>query len=463
MKFYDRKRELDIIRRYTRTAVVGRRRVGKTRLVQEALGRDGLTLYVPEKKEAMVCRDWLEVIRGRGIDVPELVSVKDMLGFLLRGKGPGGLFIDEFQNLARVDPGILSDVQRLLDSHPDRKVVISGSLMGMTKGLIEDYGSPIYGRFDTVIRLRELDFPTVAGMCADMGRSLEEAVELYSVFGGIPKHYETLEKSGLGARAFVEEMFLEDPYPLVEQVRVMLREEFGKEYRTYFSILEAVADSCSGMGEIAGYLGERSTNLSKYIAALEREYEFLGRRANAAGKGRLAYTITENIVRFWFRFVWRFWPFTTGEKPEALRYFRKNFNSFVGERFEEIGRSMFVPPFEADVSGRWWGARREGGERIVEEIDHVVLSRAEGTALFLEFKWKDLGRAECASILKDLERKARLVEWRRDERRDRYGIIARGIEGKRDLRRKGFIAMELHELLPGGRARKGGRKARRRG
>jgi len=453
MRFYDREPELAALRKYDRVAVIGRRRVGKTRLVEEALGDKGLTLFVGEKKEKLVCKDWMAAIQKRGLYVPELASMKDIIEFLLEQKQGPAIFIDEFQNLVKVNSGFLSDFQRLLDSHPGKRVVISGSLMSMTKKLIEEYASPVYGRFDTVLRLRELSFRTVARICADLGRKPEEAVLLYSVFGGIPKHYETISRSKAAARDFVEEMFLNDPYPLVEQVRLMLREEFGKEYRTFFSILEAVAQSSASLGEIAAYIGERSTNITKYLSGLERDYEFLVKRTSVTGGGKHSYGLSENLVDFWFRFVWRFWPFPPVGNTEALQYFRQNFNSYVGRKFEDIVRDNAPLPFEPEISGRWWGARREGDRRVMEEIDLVAFSRKERRAAFVEAKWKDLPKAEAVRILEDTRRRSALVMWDRQGWTESYGVAARTVEGKSELRRKGFLVYDLGDLISGKRQR----------
>jgi AAA+ ATPase superfamily predicted ATPase len=37
MKFYDREKELELLRKIGRVAVLGRRRIGKTRLLEEAM------------------------------------------------------------------------------------------------------------------------------------------------------------------------------------------------------------------------------------------------------------------------------------------------------------------------------------------------------------------------------------------------------------------------------------------
>jgi len=231
----------------------------------------------------------------------------------------------------------------------------------------------------------------------------------------------------------------------------MLREEFGKEYRTFFSILEAVAESSATLGEIAGYVGEKSTSITKYLSGLEREYEFLEKGTNVTGTGKYSYRISENLIDFWFRFVWRFWPVPAAENTEALRYFRENINSHVGRKFEDIVRANAPLPFEPETAGRWWGARREGDRRVIEEIDLAAFSRKERKAAFIEAKWKVLRKAEALRILEDVKRRSALVQLDRRGWVESFGVAARKVEGKEELKRKGFLVYDLDDLILQGR------------
>ncbi len=55
----------------------------------------------------------------------------------------------------------------------------------MSKKIVEDYRSLVYGRFDYPIKLRELSFLTVYEIRQDLGYSIEDAVIMWSVFGGL--------------------------------------------------------------------------------------------------------------------------------------------------------------------------------------------------------------------------------------------------------------------------------------
>lgn len=72
------------------------------------------------------------------------------------------------------------------------------------------------------------------------------------------------------------------------------------------------------------------------------------------------------------------------------------------------------------------------------------MNEHEKKALFVEVKWKELSEREARGILKDLERKAGLVELRGWEKR--YGLVAKKIKGKEELRGKSFLAWDLEDF-----------------
>lgn len=446
MRFYDREEEIKVLEKFCRIAIIGRRRVGKTRLVEETFRDKCLTLFIPaEKSEALICRDWLKTVREKGIYIPEVLNMKDIVEYILKTQPSYVLFLDELQNVLKVNKSFLYDLQRLLDIYRERRTIVSGSMISMSKKITEKYRSPLYGRFDLVLKLKELSFPIVAEICRDLGYGLEDAIVAYSVFGGIPKYYETLEKVKLDINSFIEMMFFKDPYPLVEDVRLMLREEFGKEYKIYFSILEAISESKNTYGEIGGYVGLQANKLSKYMYNLEREFEMITRISTIIGRSKRIYRLTSNLINFWFKFVWKLYPkiFST---DEALRNFKLNFNSYVGRKFEEISAELIKRlnlGFNVTKHGRIWGKAKNGE---VFEIDLAALNDEIKKIVFFEVKWSEQLEEECYKILEALENKVKLIQECRTSWRKYFGIIAKKIENKEKLRGRGYIVFDLEDF-----------------
>lgn len=123
------------------TVVVGRRRIGKTRLILESLkGERYLYFFVARKDEKLLCEEYVEQIRETlGINVfGEISRFKDIFELLLSQaeREPLTLVIDEFQEFNRINSAIFSEMQSAWDRKKDRtkmNLIVSGSVHSMMK------------------------------------------------------------------------------------------------------------------------------------------------------------------------------------------------------------------------------------------------------------------------------------------------------------------------------------------
>jgi hypothetical protein len=449
MKFYDRTPELKAMGRLTknfRIAVVGRRRIGKTTLVEHHYDKKCITLFIPaEKAEKEIVSDWVKEY-GQ-LHLPQVTSFKDFFDFIFYHLKDRIFFIDEIQNVLKVNKSFLSDLQRLIDKYKPN-LVVSGSLIGTMKRIVEDYKSPLYGRFDLIIKLRELDFRTIHEICRDFKMSTEQAIRFYSVFGGVPKYYELLEKMGFpDLEEFVLDMFVRYPRPLYEEVKTMLKEEFGSEHRTFFTILSAISQGNNRSSEIAGYLGKKETEITKYLAMLRDEFEIIDRVVPVVGGKKGIYVIKSNLVSFWFRNIWRHSQlFETGQEKQVEEIVLRDLDLFISRAFEGIVHELFIGgafPFEHTSIGRQWG-KIPGApkDRNQYEIDLLALNERTHDALFVECKWqKDVN---ALTVLERLVTHSSSVQWRNGRRGEQYAIFAKSF--KKKIARENLYLFDLKDI-----------------
>ena len=50
---------------------------------------------------------------------------------------------------------------------------------------------------------------------------------------------------------------------------------------------------------------------------------------------------------------------------------------------------------------------------------------------------------DAKKVIVELERKAGLVKWRNGGRKEHYGIVAKSIEGKEELKAEGYLVFDL--------------------
>ena len=133
MRFYDRESELEMLdgikqrasEKGQMTVLVGRRRIGKTRLIQKSLENDKyLYFFIAKKDEKLLCNEFLEDIRET-LDIKPfgaIESFKSLFEFLLDAstRTSFSLVIDEFQEFYRINPSVYSDMQNLWDQYKNR-------------------------------------------------------------------------------------------------------------------------------------------------------------------------------------------------------------------------------------------------------------------------------------------------------------------------------------------------------
>lgn len=391
MKFYNREREMDAIRRILSAqdaalvVITGRRRVGKTRLVNELLkDRKCLEIMIVPKEETQVASDFSELFATAGFK-PNLSSFRNALEYFFTVSKERILFIDEFANSLEVNPSIPFELQRLWEANKGKSkiLILSGSYVSMMDKIFTRQKAPLFNRADLKVVLEPLKPETVWKILDDLGvHNPQKKIELYCIFGGIPYYYELIER--IGNIDPVESLFF-GVGQLNEEGFYVLRQEFGQSYRKYFSILEAVGNGQVSAGEIATRLGIRQTTLSKYIQALRSDFRLItrsvpfGESATRSKKGR--YEIKDNLLSFWFTHV-----YGRNQPPSETVL-----NLFVSKRFEFLAEDFLLKWINRNGervvrSGRWWGAvHLDDGKYEQREIDVIV--ETESHLYVAECKW----------------------------------------------------------------------------
>ena len=465
MKFYNRKEELQLLEKLSQKpgfkliVIYGRRRIGKTRLIRQFLeNKDYTYIFVPRYKTKDMFLDDVAM----NSDVPRFSTVYDLVKFLFETKRH--VFFDEFQNFHYIDKGIYSDIQQLVDEYKTKEqdidVFISGSSFSLMKKIFVDYAYPLYGRADILLKLSPFDIGTVHEILKDKKiKSKEDLIRYYAVFGGIPKYYEFLEIPG--TLPFIElarTLFFDKRMPLLkDEGRTVLVSEFGGEYRTYFSIMEAIASGKTTVAEIASIFEGKSSTASRYLDILRKEYEIVVRETPILQDPRKSrsgiYRIKDPFLRFWFAFVKRYESYYEQEQTARLfKMFNENFDSFMGLAFEEISKKFLeehtsILPFSFDRMGRQWGRVKDApGGKNTYEIDIVAVNEETKDILFVECKWKTLTSNDCLKIISKLKTKSGFIDWNKGVRNEHFGIIAKHIKGKEKLQKQGFVVFDLDDF-----------------
>ncbi len=393
MKFYDREKELEVLQKavaHPGSAMIvisGRRRVGKSRLVDEFLKRNkGLKTLIVPKEEKQVAADFAELLKDQF--KPTFNTIKEALEYFFTKSSERLLYIDEFPNFLEVNQSIPYELQRLWEMYKDKTnkvLILSGSYVRMIDKIFTRQKAPLFNRASFKIILEPLPLTVIWQMLNDIGTSnSEQKIADYCVFGGIPYYYEVLEKHD--SAPSIEGLFF-GVGQLREEGQDILRQEFGATYKKYFSILEAIGAGLVSAGEIANKMGIAQTTLSKYIQSLQNDFKLIERKVpfdqNPSRSKKGVYVIKDNLLAFWFSQV-----YGKTQLPSKIAL-----TQFVSRRFEPLCANFFIDWLDKKGeqivrSGQWWGnVEIEKGKFEQREIDLII--ETDKTLYIGECKWSD--------------------------------------------------------------------------
>lgn len=400
MKFLNRiqekKRLTDALVREESSLVViyGRRRCGKSRLIREVLSFDDV-YFMADKSEAIQQRALLskeisKVVQGFDrINYQDWDVLFETLNYRLTKRIT--LCLDEFPYLVKGTPELPSIIQKWTDNKEQLKfnLILCGSSQQMMYSIVFDSSEPLYGRADEILKIVPLNIRYLqeAIKCTPL-----EAVEEYSVWGGVPRYWELRNNQPDLFEAIQYHVFSSKGVLYDEPIRLFLDDM--RDSVQPFTILSLIAAGCNRLSEIAARLGKPATNLSNPLDKLislgyiEREIPF---GENVKNGKKSLYKISDPFLRFYFQYVV---PNRSAIESENIKKIssgiRNNFNDYVSLQWERccrayVGKNQISGLTFENVS-RWWGTV---GKDEPVEFDVVALSEDKKTLLVGECKWSD--------------------------------------------------------------------------
>ena len=398
MKFYDRKDELKILGQLDgqaqksgkMTVITGRRRVGKTLLALSfSKDKSYLYLFVSKKSESLLCAEFLTEIKNK-FDIPvigEINYFKDIFRLLLQiaEKKKFILIIDEFQEFYNINASVYSDIQNLWDQYKKKvrlHVIFIGSVYSLMLKIFENSKEPLFGRADRNLYIKPFKPKTIKTILEDYNvYNIQNLFVTYILTGGMPKYLESLTDNKKFTKDEIFDFILQKDSPFLFEGKNLLIEELGKEYGTYFSILEFLSTSKTSRNEIESLMGK---NIGGYLDRLENNYDLISKVKpfDAKKSGRLQkYRIKDNFLNFWFRFIHRN---RSAVETENFSYIKKilerDFTTFSGLYLEKIFREIIAETHDYNRIGNYW----EKGN--LNEIDIAAVNDLEKKMLIAEVK-----------------------------------------------------------------------------
>ena len=446
-KFVDRERELKALNdAYKKTSfsfypIYGRRRVGKTELIKQFI-KDKPHIYFLATEGTE--KENILNFKNAAKNVIDLSFVKDdfeeIFKYIIHNIDKKTVIvIDEFPFLLKANKSISSLFQSIIDLHlSDSKnisLILCGSSVGMMYKEVLDYKAPLYGRRTGQIELKPFFFKDVIKF---LNKPVDECVKIYGVCGGVPFYLkEFVEKKDFFH--LIEEKVLSGESVLNKETIFLLREELG-EISRYASIIGAISLGYTKLGEIMNHCGFKDKlNIAPYLHVLGRLGIVEKETSITSGmRARGIYNIKDEFFRFYFRYVRPNESILENDGVKNISALIKNdYNTYLGRIFERISKELLLNKHIFQKMGRWWYKENE--------IDIIGLNPDKKQITFFECKYKNLTYNKSLKILEELKEKTPNVKWHNDTRMEQYGLIAKKIENKSDLRKKGFLIYDLDD------------------
>ncbi|MCI5510209.1 MAG: AAA family ATPase [Eubacterium sp.] len=407
--------ELYAQNRFQLFVLYGRRRVGKTTLLNEfCKDKDSIFYSAEQSNNKLNLEKFSELVFNffNERNLEPFSSWTNALSYIDEHQKNKRivLVIDEFPYLVKKNKALLSELQHLID-HRLRNgnlfMVLCGSYMGFMEKEVLGSKSPLFGRRTGQLHMKPFNYQTSIKFLNRF--TDEEKLKLYGAFGGTPLYLQQIE-SDETFEENIKRAFLKNTSYLYEEPLLLLRQEV-QEPGVYSAIIEAIAGGYTKANEISTKIGEDAAKCLKYIKTLcelgilYKETPF-GEKESSR---KTLYGISDFMFRFWYRYVFtnRTLIETGAKEAVWMKRIEPDYNNYMGLVFEKICMDYLnvqnakgqLPILFTSI-GRWWGTNPATRNQV--EIDLIANDGKD--YLIGECKWRN-EKLDLA-VLQDLKQKA---------------------------------------------------------
>lgn len=377
----------------------GRRRVGKTTLLQE-FSKDKEAIFYPAqaKNDALNLEDFSKMIQLKldGTFISSFKSWKDAFEYIDKKTVKRTvIIIDEFPFITEENPTVKSILQHSIDhlwrNNKNIFLILCGSSVSFMESEVMGSKSPLHDRQTSNLEILPFDY--LESSLFFPKYTNEQKILAYGILGGVPRYLEAFDDN-LSLEQNIADKIIKNGAYLHEEPSNLLKAEL-REPNIYNSILSAIANGKNKVQEIADFIHEGNSKVSKYLTVLQsirliEKNVPCGENFNSR-KG--IYKISDNLFRFWFKYEFtnNAYYLMLGAK-NATKEIMASISEFMGDAFEEICKEYLVRlakkgelPFVPYKIAKWWGNNPE--IRAQDDVDILMIDKTGKKAIFVECKY----------------------------------------------------------------------------
>ena len=400
--FVGREEELNILNKVLKSAknqnilMYGRRRVGKTELISEVI-KDKNAIYF-EASEDIAANDIerLSLLIGEYYKLPlSFKDIREALVFLFeKGIQEDLVFvIDEYPYLRNTIIGLDSIIQNVIDEYRHKsklKLILCGSFVDVMKNILE-YENPLYGRFETIVDLKQMDYYDASKFYINY--SPEDKIALYSVFGGIP-FYNFLIDEEQSVEENIINLLLSSSSVLFKEVENYLKLEVAK-IASANAVFDVVATGSSKFSDILNRSHLPSSAALSDVLSKLNSMEIIKKEApinDLNNRKKTKYYIDDNLTLFYYSFIYRYRSQLAVMDKRAFykRYVEKElYTSYIPKVFESICKQFLIRKNKRDDLFTLIGKYYYDDPKTKTNGEFDVVTEDEKGYVFYECKYID--------------------------------------------------------------------------
>ncbi len=425
--FYGRIDELErlrfLLQKRTASLVVikGRRRIGKSRLIQE-FSNDFKTIFftgLPPEKEttAQDQRDYFaeQMKVNLSINSIDAADWTNLLWTLAQQVKEGRTIVvfDEINWIGSLDHTFLGKLKSAWDVHfkenPQLLLFLSGSMSAwIDKNILRSTG--FMGRNSLELTLDELSLPTCNLFWGKKAKLVSpyEKFKILSVMGGVPRYLEEIDPNKSAEENIFHLAFRRGGL-LLEEFDRIFSDLFLKRSPRYKEIVERLADGSASLEQIAISVGiEKGGTLCEYLDDLvETGYvakDYAWNFNTGKRSPMFRYRLKDNYLRFYLKFIA---PYKEQIEKNQIRVL-PHWSTIMGLQFENLVANNFHTLFsvlginsdEVIYDSPYF--QRATTDRSGCQIDYLIQSKYKTLYVCeIKFSKKEIG----ANVIYDVKQK----------------------------------------------------------
>ena len=327
MSFIGRKKEMEVLERLRQkktsslAVVWGRRRIGKSRLVEEFLkGKKSWSFSGAPPMEGKTGQEEInyfvkQVSKNTGmpaLKAGDWVDALWLLGSLAQKEDDLVIFFDEISWMGSKDPNFLgylkTEWDRTLSKCPNLILILCGSISSwIEENIINSTG--FYGRVSLKLRVEELPLSDCNRFWSDQKNRVSsfEKFKVLGVTGGVPKYLEEVIPEESAEKNITHLCFRKEGI-LYQEYRQIFSDLFARREGTFDKIIRTLSDGAKSIDDICSALKiKKSGNISKYLQELvsvgfvseDRTWNIKSNKSSTLKLFRLK----DNYIRFYLKFI----------------------------------------------------------------------------------------------------------------------------------------------------------------